>query len=80
MPFSSYDDDFSILKGVFVAVCLLNNVRFCVFVVFCLHSSRFFRRCCLGFFKMFWRVMAGVWMVFNDHFSILLGLFTCLRW
>ena len=62
MPFSSYDDDFSIRKGVLLLFMLLNDVRFCVFVVFCLHSSRFFRRFCLGFFKISLGLMAGVWI------------------
>ena len=56
-----------------------------MFVVFCLHSSRFFRRFCLGFFKIFWRLMAGVWMDgfflgISDYFFILSGLCTCLSW
>ncbi len=68
---------FSILKGFLLLFVLLNDVRFCVFVVFCLHSSRFFRRFRCGFFKIFRRLMAGVRM--DGFFLVLVTIFAfCL--
>ncbi len=43
-----------------VAIILLNDVRFGVFVTFCLRRSRFFQWLCLGFFKILLGLTAGV--------------------
>ena len=57
---------FSVLNCFLLLFILLNDVRCCAFIGFDLRSSRFFHRVCLGFFKIFWRLVAGVWM---DGFS-----------
>ena len=64
---------------------LLNDVRFCAFVIFVYVARVFSKACALVSSEFYWGLWLGYgWMVsylhFFDHFRYLFGLFICLNW